>query len=88
MFIPFLGMIYEGPGLISKIRDEVAELMIQNGQRNLQQEVVGMDHEELYWKKQRAALADRDATMKTLILDEDGNAEEKENTEAVAAECV
>lgn len=43
----YSGMIYEGPGMVSKIRNEIAELMIQNGQRDLQTEVIGIDHNNL-----------------------------------------
>lgn len=57
----YSGMIYQGPGMVSKIRDEVAELMIQNGQRNLQKEVVGSDHEHLHWERQQRLLVQRNA---------------------------
>jgi dihydroorotate dehydrogenase len=67
----YSGMIYEGPGLVSKIRDELADLMIQNGQRNLQEEVVGLDHEDLHWQKQRAALAKCECQTTTLVLDQE-----------------
>jgi len=43
-------MVYEGPGLVSRIRRELSELMMQNGQRHVE-DVVGLDHEEIYWKK-------------------------------------
>lgn len=43
-------MVYKGPGLISRIRHELAECMVQNGKRTLQ-DVVGSDHDEIYWKK-------------------------------------
>mmetsp|Transcript_7135 Transcript_7135/g.13195 ORF Transcript_7135/g.13195 Transcript_7135/m.13195 type:complete len:466 (+) Transcript_7135:59-1456(+) len=69
----YTGMIYEGPGIVSRIRDEVAELMIQNGQRNLQEEVVGMDHEDLYWRKQRMSLAKQDDQIPIFVIDEEQN---------------
>eukprot|EP00536_Pseudo-nitzschia_multiseries_P010210 jgi/Psemu1/202722/e_gw1.305.71.1 len=40
----YTGMVYRGPGMVSSIRDEVAEIMIRNGQRDLQAEVIGSDH--------------------------------------------
>jgi len=40
----YTGMVYRGPGMVSSIRDEVAELMIRHGQKDLQAEVVGSDH--------------------------------------------
>jgi dihydroorotate dehydrogenase len=49
----YSGMIYKGPGMVSKIRDEVAELMLQNGQRDLQKDVIGIDHDDIFWKKQQ-----------------------------------
>ena len=49
----YSGMIYKGPGMVSKIRDEVAELMLQNGQRDLQKDVIGIDHDDLFWKKKQ-----------------------------------
>ena len=53
----YSGMVYRGPGLISKIRDEVAELMLQNGQGNLQEEVVGAEHNEFFRERQRATFS-------------------------------
>jgi dihydroorotate dehydrogenase len=44
-------MVYQGPGLVSRIRNELAEIMLQNGQRSLE-EVIGMDHVDLYWERQ------------------------------------
>lgn len=48
----YSGMIYAGPGMISKIRDEIAQLMLKNGQQNLQKDVVGSDHRDLFLKNQ------------------------------------
>ena len=62
----YSGMIYEGPGMISKIRDEVAELMLQNGQRDLQSEVIGVEHDDLLFERkrqsQKRSLMNMDAT--------------------------
>ncbi|KAG7368983.1 dihydroorotate dehydrogenase-domain containing protein [Nitzschia inconspicua] len=66
----YSGMIYKGPGMVSKIRDELAELMIQNGQRNLQEEVVGMDHEHLHWERQRKLLFKRNDETTTFVIDQ------------------
>jgi dihydroorotate dehydrogenase len=44
-------MVYKGPGVVSRIRKELAELMLQNGQRSIE-DVVGMDHDEIFWRKQ------------------------------------
>jgi len=43
-------MVYKGPGLISRIRHELAECMVQNGKRTLK-DVIGSDHDEIFWKK-------------------------------------
>ena len=43
-------MVYEGPGLVSRIRKELAEIMVENGLKCVD-EVVGLDHEEIYWNK-------------------------------------
>eukprot|EP00980_Cylindrotheca_fusiformis_P021226 scaffold8161_cov111-Cylindrotheca_fusiformis.AAC.3 len=45
----YSSMVYRGPGMVSKIRDELAEIMIQNGHRSLE-DVVGSEHSELFWK--------------------------------------
>lgn len=51
-------MVYKGPGVVSRIRKELAELMVENGQRRVE-DVIGLDHEELYWKKREARLLER-----------------------------
>lgn len=43
-------MVYEGPGLVSRIRKELSELMMENGQKRVE-DVVGLDHEDIYWRK-------------------------------------
>jgi len=43
-------MMYEGPGVASRIRKELAELMVDNGHRCVE-DVVGLDHEIIYWEK-------------------------------------
>lgn len=83
----YTGLVYEGPGLVSRIRDEVAGLMIQNGQRHLQEDVVGLDHDELFWKKQGEALVKRDAQVTTVVLDqlEDEDEDQKESSQSPSA---
>lgn len=61
----YSGMIYEGPGMVSKIRDEVAELMLLNGQRDLQTDVVGIDHDDLFFQRKRRQ---RERTMTTTTI--------------------
>ena len=56
--------------MVSKVRDEVAELMLQNGQRDLQTEVVGVDHDDLIFRKKR--LQHEQSKQLTMNADEDG----------------
>lgn len=43
-------MVYEGPGVVSRIRHELASLLAENGYKNVD-DVVGADNEEIYWKR-------------------------------------
>ncbi|EED88598.1 hypothetical protein THAPSDRAFT_264316, partial [Thalassiosira pseudonana CCMP1335] len=43
-------MVYEGPGLISRIRKELADIVEENGYISVD-EVVGADCEEIYWDR-------------------------------------
>lgn len=43
-------MIYNGPGVVSRIRKELSEILLQNGHRDII-DAVGLDHEEIYWEK-------------------------------------
>lgn len=56
-------MVYKGAGCVSRIRHDLADLMIHNGQKSLS-EVIGRDHEEIFWKRyqerQDALAKDRD----------------------------
>lgn len=60
-------MPYEGPGIVSKIRRELAEILQQNGQRDVL-DAVGMDHEEIYWQK-KMARAKRSMEVEKVIVD-------------------
>ena len=51
-------MVYEGPGCVSRIRSELADLMVQNGHRRLE-DVVGLDHEDIFWRKRARTRATR-----------------------------
>ncbi|GKY90378.1 hypothetical protein MPSEU_000011800 [Mayamaea pseudoterrestris] len=46
-------MVYQGPGVVSKIRKELAELMMQHDKRRIE-DVVGMDHEDIFWRRREA----------------------------------
>lgn len=51
-------LVYHGPGLVSRLRHELAECMLQNGYRDIAQ-VIGLDHEELQWKRRYEQLKQR-----------------------------
>lgn len=43
-------MVFKGPGMVSRIRHELADIMIQNGKRSID-DVIGCDHEEIFWRR-------------------------------------
>ncbi|KAL3816311.1 hypothetical protein ACHAXA_011072 [Cyclostephanos tholiformis] len=43
-------MVYEGPGLVSRIRKELAEILLENGYKSVD-EVVGSSCEDIYWNR-------------------------------------
>lgn len=43
-------MVYEGPGVISRIRKELADILVDNGYKSVE-EAVGADSEDIYWRK-------------------------------------
>lgn len=61
-------MVYKGPGTVSRIRHELADLMIQNGKRTIE-DVVGMDHEEIFWRRrEEEKLLHRRRESRTVVL--------------------
>jgi len=61
-------MVYEGPGVVSRIRNELAKLMLDNGQRRVE-EVIGLDHEDIYWDKKLKSVQDeRQDDHDTVVL--------------------
>ena len=63
-------MVYEGPGLVSRIRHELAEIMLQNGQRRMA-DVVGLEHEEIAWRTRREQLRIRDDAVRSELVQEE-----------------
>ncbi len=59
-------MVYEGPGVVSRIRKELTELMVENGQKNVE-DVVGLDHEVIYWEKRMRRLQEARAKEKVMV---------------------
>ena len=58
-------MIYFGPGSISQLRKELAEILLLHGHRDVK-DVVGLDHEEIAWEKRHERLAIRERLEKHL----------------------
>jgi dihydroorotate dehydrogenase len=61
-------LVYAGPGFVSRLRQELAQLLVLHGHRNVA-DVVGLDHEEITWQKRHELLALRDKTEKQLYED-------------------
>jgi dihydroorotate dehydrogenase len=51
-------MVYQGPGVISRIRHDLAMLMLENGQRSIV-DVIGADHEDIFWRKREERIAQK-----------------------------
>jgi len=51
----YTGMVYGGAGAISRIRKELAEVLIQHGHRSVE-DAVGSDHADMYWKRQQSKM--------------------------------
>jgi len=60
-------LVYEGPGAVSRIRHELAELMLQNGQRHLD-DVIGSDHELLAWQRRERRQLEQRRKYSKMIL--------------------
>lgn len=43
-------MVYEGPGVVSRIRKELADIILENGYKSVE-EVVGSSCEDIYWDR-------------------------------------
>eukprot|EP00957_Ditylum_brightwellii_P123255 9397511-Ditylum_brightwellii.AAC.1 len=61
-------LVYKGPGLVSRVRRELAEIMLENGQRKVE-DVIGIDHEEIYWRR-REDRSRNERTQEKIIVDE------------------
>ena len=55
-------MVYQGPGCVSRIRHDLATLLEERGHRSLD-DVIGRDHEEIFWRKQQERRQQELATM-------------------------
>ena len=70
-------MVYEGPGVVSRIRRELAELMSLHGHKSVD-DMVGIDHEDIFWEKRQAKLKLLEAQ------DEELYRQEREEEEALS----
>lgn len=52
----YSSLVYQGPGLVSRLRQDLAQLIKDHGFRSIDQ-VIGLDHEELYWQRRFQAAA-------------------------------
>ena len=51
-------MVYEGPGVVSRIRKELADLIEENGYKSVE-DVVGADQEDIAWNRRRERVRKR-----------------------------
>lgn len=66
----YTAMVYEGPGLASRLRHELAAVMLEHGQRHIV-DVIGSDHEEIVWAQRQERLRQtQEAEAKHAIIDE------------------
>jgi dihydroorotate dehydrogenase len=60
-------MVYEGPGVVSRIRKELADILVENGYKSVEQ-AVGSDCEDIYFQRaedrvrQRMAMEEKSAS--------------------------
>lgn len=63
-------MVYEGPGLVSRIRKELADIILENGHKSVE-DVVGAEHEDIYWnireETTRKKMQEREIMEKKII---------------------
>mmetsp|Transcript_6368 Transcript_6368/g.9993 ORF Transcript_6368/g.9993 Transcript_6368/m.9993 type:complete len:256 (+) Transcript_6368:3-770(+) len=51
-------MVYEGPGVVSRIRKELGDIIVENGYKSVE-DVVGADHMDIYWSKREESVRRR-----------------------------
>jgi dihydroorotate dehydrogenase len=69
----YSSLIYEGPGIVQRIRTELAHLLIQHGQRSLQHDVIGLDHDDIFWKKQQIRQQQKESNVNVIVIDEEND---------------
>mmetsp|Transcript_64850 Transcript_64850/g.76133 ORF Transcript_64850/g.76133 Transcript_64850/m.76133 type:complete len:466 (-) Transcript_64850:56-1453(-) len=48
-------MVYEGPGVVTRIRHELSDLIANDGYTSVE-DVIGRDHDEIFWRRKEQAL--------------------------------
>ena len=63
-------MVYEGPGVVSRIRKELADIIVKNGYKSVD-EVVGSSVVDIYWSRceERVQLRMKEQEEEKLIID-------------------
>jgi len=63
-------MVYEGPGVVSRIQKELVDILSENGYRSVE-DVVGADTEDIYWNRReervRKRMEERERDEKEII---------------------
>ncbi len=63
-------MVYEGPGVVSRIRKELADIILENGYKSVE-DVVGAEHEDFYWNLReetaRRKMQEREIVEKQIV---------------------
>jgi len=63
-------MVYEGPGVVSRIRKELADIILENGYKGVE-DVVGAEHDDIYWNLReetaRRKMQEREVAEKKIV---------------------
>jgi len=63
-------MVYEGPGVVNRIRKELGDIIVENGYKSVE-DVVGTDHMDIYWSKKeervRRRMQEREESEKKVV---------------------
>jgi len=54
----YSSMVYEGPGVVSRIRKELVEIILENGHKSID-DVIGADQEDIYWDRRQERVRKR-----------------------------
>ena len=63
-------MVFKGPGVVSRIRKELADIIVENGYKSVD-EVVGSSVVDIYWSRceERVQLRMKEQEEEKLIID-------------------